>query len=661
MRSSAERPLALGLKGPAVTVAVCAAVALGAPAVARASAYLYFRACGTSSQNIFTPYTQSGFHSGVACPTSGGSPQAGVWLSNLSSTTSGGSVAHWEADAPPGIELDGVYINAYSIYNPSAYFNEQFYWQGGGSGYLTNLNGGTTSYSQTFANSSYFGWQIACSASIDCANRAYFDVYNISLSAQEVTSPALHADFGSNLWYKAGRWIRGSFPIQLDAEDSSGVCQATFTWNGQRNAEPATPTAPNQTYWNQCDPGNPPGATQYFFPGQSIDTTSVAPQSAGNVPLQITATDAAQNTTSYTENFNIDNIAPQLTLSGPTQAAAGAGTQYVTATATAGPSGVGSINCSDDGSPWISEVLSGAGSEKATAEIPVAGLGAHAVSCYATNRSYAASGAGATTTTQTLSVHIGEPVSARISFGRVIEHCRGVVKKVKVPGHWVSVRRHHKWVRVHRRGRTRNEHVLACHIVTPDRHVARVAFGHRVTVSGALSAQGIALSHVPVRILAAVDNGRYRWRTVAVALTSADGRWTARLRPGPSRLIEAVYDGGSTTLSAGSRVVRTVVPARIDITPSSAHVPWGGVLVIHGRLLGGFIPQEQLLEVLSGAGRHLHIIGIQFIRRSGRFTIKLAALGGGGALHTQVAVGTLRETNYAYAHGVSRRVSVTLG
>jgi hypothetical protein len=622
---------------------VCLLVALGAPAAARASAYLYFRACGTSSQNIFSPYTQSGFHSGVACPTSGDTPESGMWLSNLTSSTAGGSIAHWEADAPQGIELDGVYINAYSIYNPSANFNERFYWQGGGSGYLANLGGGTTSYSEAFANSSYFGWEIGCSASVDCGNEGFFDVYNITLSAQEVTSPALHADFASNLWYQAGHWIRGAFPIELDAEDSSGVCQATLTWDGQRSAEPTTPTAPDQTYWNQCDAGNAPGAVQYFFPGQSVNTASVAPRSGTNVPLQITAVDAAQNTTSYTEDLNIDNVAPQLTLSGPTEAEASAGTQFVTATATSGPSGVGSIECSDDGSPWANEALVRTSSEKATADIAVTGLGDHAVTCYATNRSYNASGAAATTPTQTWSLHIGQTVSSRISLGRLVEHCRRVVKNV------------------HRRGRTHTEHVLACHAVTPDRHAASVAFGHRVTVSGALSSRGIALSHVPVKIDAAVDNGRGRWRTVAVVLTSASGQWTARLRPGPSRLLEAVYDGGATTLPARSPRARVLVPARIVLEAVHTHIPWGGVLVIRGRVVGGYVPREQILQMLTGVGRHLQVIGNPFIRRDGSFEIKLAATGGGGALRTQIAVGTLKETNYPYARGLSRRIWVTLG
>jgi hypothetical protein len=42
------------------------------------------------------------------------------------------------------------------------------------------------------------------------------------------------------------------------------------------------------------------------------------------------------------------------------------------------------------------------------------------------------------------------------------------------------------------------------------------------------------------------------------------------------------------------------------------------------------------------------VIGNPYIRPSGRFVVRLAATGSGGPLHTQIAVATLRETNYPY-------------
>jgi hypothetical protein len=76
------------------------------------------------------------------------------------------------------------------------------------------------------------------------------------------------------------------------------------------------------------------------------------------------------------------------------------------------------------------------------------------------------------------------------------------------------------------------------------------------------------------------------WHTAAVAITSAGGSWQATLHPGPSRLIQATYAGGPDTEAASSAVVKMIVPAKVVLTHVTRRVPWGGVLVIRGRLLG---------------------------------------------------------------------------
>ena len=144
--------------------------------------------------------------------------------------------------------------------------------------------------------------------------------------------------------------------------------------------------------------------------------------------------------------------------------------------------------------------------------------------------------------------------------------------------------------------------------------------------------------------------------------TDADGAWRTKLPPGPGRLVEAVYGGGPTTLAGASPVARTIVPAKIDLAPIPRHVPWGGVLVLRGRVLGGYILGGQILRVLRGGDRrHLQVIANPLIRRDGRFIIRLAAVGGGGPVSLVAAVGTLSERDYPYSPGVSRRYSVTIG
>jgi len=137
----------------------------------------------------------------------------------------------------------------------------------------------------------------------------------------------------------------------------------------------------SQTAWHQCSGGS--------F-SQSFNTAAVA--SASGVPLVMWARDAAYDyqagaylSAAVTKDVNIDNTPVSLTLSGPTDAPSTAGVQYVTATATAGPSGIQGISCSVDGAP--AQFYNGA-----SAQIPVSGIGAHSIRCAADDNAVDASG-----------------------------------------------------------------------------------------------------------------------------------------------------------------------------------------------------------------------------------------------------------------------------
>jgi hypothetical protein len=249
-------------------------------------------------------------------------------------------------------------------------------------------------------------------------------------------------------------------------------------------------------------------------------------------------------------------------------------------------------------------------------------------------------GAPTTSPTQTWSLKIGEPVQIYVGFPKIVHDCH----------------------RVRERIRKRVKHVRRCDTRTQEREVRRVRFGRNVTLSGwVATADGTALAHVPVIIMTAPDEEASQWSQATVASTSSDGDWSVTLPPGPSRFVRAVYNGGPVTESASSAIVKAIVAAKIRLTAIRSHVPWGGVLVIRGRVLGGYIPPEQILQVRSGVGRHLQVIGNPYIRPNGRFVVRLAATGSGGPFQTQIAVATLRETNYPYARGFSRRVSVIIG
>jgi len=579
----------------------------------------------------------------------------------------------WQTISPYGINIDSAWTPGCSGYCDRQYrgplincylgqddYQAYFQWNWGGSSSqqqrIVNNDGGTCPYSNGLANGTpinrsfppthEFGFSASCENNGNQCSKLGPTLYvrGLQVGATEGSSPSLLALGSSNLFYQGGRWVRaGGWPISLRVSDPSGVCNMGASLNGSWIQGPAT--TPNYAYWDQCDPaaeGNDP-SPQDWSDAPTIDTTNYG--DGTQLQLSYAAVNAAGIwSNSPTSTSSVDNAPVGLVLSGPSDAALNAGTQYLTATAAAGLSGVGAITCSTDGGQWTARHLNGGGAQTATAEVPVSGLGAHIVKCYASNNAIDVSGQDAASPTQTWSLKIGEPTVAALSFSRVGRRCH-------------LARR-----RIHARKHTKVERVLVCHTVTRTRTSERVAYGRPVTVNGWVSVlEGPAVGHEQVAIMTAPDNGSYAWRRAAVTTTAADGTFRAVLRPGPSRLIEAVYGGGPLTEAATSRVARLVVPAKIELGPLPAHVPWGGVLVIRGRVLGGFIPPEQILQIRSGVGEHLQVIGNPNIRRDGRFVIRLAATGSGGALQTQIQISTLRETNYPYARGYSRRVSITIG
>jgi hypothetical protein len=604
---------------------------------------------------MLSQYAQSGFTQGTSCPTaSGGNQYRGIWTVGTLPVP-GGHFAHWEVDAPPNVRIVQAHVPEMQGDNGSSYWGEFFYWDSGNSGWLTNLNNGTGSWPspggwQGFSPSSYFGWELSCNAASQCGqSSAYFDVFDLQLKAYEYQTPSIIAGpvSGSrNLWYQAGKWVHGSLPIDIAASDPSGVCRALVSWDGQ-TVQDTGDRPSNDAYWDQCDPNHASNSEQVFFSGATIDTASAVPGSATGVPLVLMAHNASWNYstnsvdwTTDSESINVDNLPVGLSMNGPTDVPITAGTQYVTATATSGPSGVGSIICSVDGSPSTAEQLNGGGSQTATAQVPVSGLGVHTVSCYATNRAVDGNGAPITSATQTWSLKIGEPVQIYAGFPKTVRDCH----------------------RARERIRKRVKRVRRCDTRTREREVKLVRFGRRVMLSGwAATADGMPLAHAPVSIMTAPDEDAYQWSQAAAVSTSSNGHWSVTLSPGPSRLIQAVYAGGPVTESASSSIVKAIVAAKIRLSAVRSHVPWGGVLVIRGRVLGGYIPPEQILQIRSGVGRRLQVIGNPYIRPDGRFVVRMAATGSGGPIQTQIAVATLRETNYPYARGFSRRVRVTIG
>jgi hypothetical protein len=271
-----------------------------------------------------------------------------------------------------------------------------------------------------------------------------------------------------------------------------------------------------------------------------------------------------------------------------------------------------------------------------------------------------------------------------------------VKEHVKVSARWVTVHRHHKLVRVHRRAHTRTIKVVKCHprtvrrmvvvLVKERRHgkvvlvrrrkvervvvaphvqtksAERVAHGRGATVSGWLgTASGVALAGRTVEVMTAPDNGLEQWAQTAVVSTAADGSWSTALPPGPSRLVESAYSGDTATLPSTSATLHVAVPAKVKIHISPRSTRWGGTIKISGQVLGGYIPGGKLLRLRIGVEGVRGTVGIPSVQSNGRFGTTWTFSAGHGVVRYWFSVSTLNEPDYPFAPASSRRIYVRVG
>jgi streptogramin lyase len=260
-----------------------------------------------------------------------------------------------------------------------------------------------------------------------------------------------------------------------------------------------------------------------------------------------------------------------------------------------------------------------------------------------------------TTTTTTTPPPVSEPAIPPAQAGKVTAR-QATKVMARFPRQRALVVRRRVWVRGHWRI-----------VKVFDTSVERIQYGARTTLSGWLGTpDGAALGNQVVWILSAPDDGSNRFTHAATALTAANGTWTATLPPGPSRLIEAVYGGSSTTEASLSPDVRVIVPSKIQLSISPARVPWGGEVLIRGLLLGGYVPADKavvsrLLRLRIGTAGSYGTVEIPNVDRWGRFHASYCFNLGQGVVGSWLSVSTRSAAGYPYAPASSRRVAVTVG
>jgi hypothetical protein len=643
---------------------------------------------GSSNPGVSTPYQ---------CPTTATGSANGMEVFGGGSNVPAGARAYWQIDAPAGLVIVGVHTEgsgmiSYGV-NANMGWGGGFYWQGGGAGARQS----EIAYSSPPLFSTYFGWQIICGWSTCDGNSkpGEISILGLEIEAAESSGPSVSPTPGT--LGAASGWARSWWPVGFAADGPSGACQLTASLGGVSVSQPVTEPQ-SQTTWHQCSAGS--------F-SQSFNTASVS--SGPSVPLVMWARDAAYDYSagaylsgSVTKYVNIDNDPISVTLSGPTDAPSTARTQYVTATATAGPSQVQGIACSTDGAPnqWY---------PGASARVPVSGIGSHGVRCAADNNAVDPAGNHGWSSWASWNLSIRQPTVSAIGFSKLVDalRCRRVRERISVRATWVTVHRHGRLVRVHRRAHTKVVKVVRCHpriahrkIVvwtTVRRHgrpvrvkrakmvrvilrphvITRtsewVAHGRGTTVSGWVGlSSNIALGGQTVRVMTAPDNGLDAFTQAAVVTTASNGSWSAHLPAGPSRLVEAVYDGGPTTEPSTSGQVRVVVPALVElISVWPRRVPWSspghpGAVRIVGRLVGGYLPPGgALVRMRIGSGSHYTTYGVQeYVTGNGRFSTSYTFGDGLPSVYQTFwfEISSLpMGGDYPYAPADSRKLTVLVG
>jgi hypothetical protein len=659
-----------------LVVSICFATLLSVLASAVAQGDETVTVCGFNQNHVFSSSSAYGMTARDTCP--GGS----LSLEATGYSFKSGQGVIWQASAPPGMTITGATIPYNGL--QSSYVNSSggqyggdFYWTGGRS----NIT--PTEYGASFGpfQSSDFGFLLVCGRST-CGGLpgASISVSRILLGVRETINPTITiAPHG--IWQAPG-WVRGRWPLVFGGGSPSGLCGLNAYFGGSHL--PGTTSVRDTSRWQQC------------LAGPVIDEIVTQDYPQGANTLYLSAWDAAGQTVGQTRAVYVDNQPPTVSLSGPTDAASTAGTQYVIARASAGPSGVSGIACRVDSArvTWY---------PARTASIPVSGIGRHTVLCLAQSNAVNSSGQRATSAPATFPMKIGQPTISAIAFTRLVNglRCRRATERVRVPAHWVRIHRGGRSVRVHRAAKTRLVHVRRCHVRTQRRRVAIwitvrrhghkvrirehklvrvvlrphrvistrkfVRHGHGTTVSGWLgTAAGVALGGQTVNVLTAPQDGRSGFSLAATVMSGADGGWTARIPAGPSRLITATFGGGPTTQASFAAPVQMLVPAKVKLLRvSPRQVAWGGTVRLTGQLAGGYLPPGgALVRLRIGLGRTFITYGVhEHVGGSGRFRTSYTFGAGDPRVYRTYwfQIASLPMGNYPYAPSSSRRTSVTVG
>jgi len=111
-----------------------------------------------------------------------------------------------------------------------------------------------------------------------------------------------------------------------------------------------------------------------------------------------------------------------------------------------------------------------------------------------------------------------------------------------------------------------------------------VPYGHGISYGGRLtSMSGSPLGGLPVQVVETFDAGAASSQRTTTVQTAADGTFGARLPPGPSRRVEALFAGNRARAGGGEVQLGVLAGVRLQASAASARVG-GAPVVFSGRV-----------------------------------------------------------------------------
>jgi hypothetical protein len=202
---------------------------------------------------------------------------------------------------------------------------------------------------------------------------------------------------------------------------------------------------------------------------------------------------------------------------------------------------------------------------------------------------------------------------------------------------------------------------LDAHLVPGGARLLTVGYGEGARIAGRLrDASGAPIANQEVTVVESFAAGALIDRRIGTVRTDRDGSWTQRLRPGPSRIVRATFEGTRRYLPDHAAAGRLRVNSKASFHLSRRQVPEGRRVTFRGRVahLGARIPPGgKLIELQVKDGPQWHTVRHVFSTRpSGRYRMRYRfARFYTSNVSYRFRIKVLREAGWPYAAPVSSR------